>query len=334
MRTILVFVAVLAILGIRAFAAPALKPNVGIGYVFDVNHQTKFPHYWEKCVGSGHAALALREDYRKQMNDSQANLGWEYVRFHGIFDDDMSVVLDENNFSFYDVDNLYDYLLSIDMRPIVELRYCTYFTVKFSLHLCCSFQPSAFASNDNTVFYYKGNISPPKNYTQWAGLVSSFAQHMVARYGLAEVQQWYFEVWNEPNCGFWNATLEEYWHLLQVTVDAVHSVHPTLRVGGPATCQSAYIAETMAFCRANNVRLDFVSTHEYPTDPYDESHRNSIMPEVMARTKQLAGGLPVLYTEYNSGLLSDVGYPMPNHDLPFAAAFIVRNIYDCAGLST
>jgi xylan 1,4-beta-xylosidase len=56
------------------------------------------------------------------------------------------------------------------------------------------------------------------------------------------------------------------------------------------------------------------------------------MPEVMARTRQLANGLPVLYTEYNSGLLSDIGFDYPNHDLPYAASFIVRNVRECQGL--
>lgn len=128
--------------------------------------------------------------------------------------------------------------------------------------------PTVLASTNQTVFYYKGNISPPKNYSAWADLVSVFVQHNVDRYGLAEVRQWYFEVWNEPNCGFWAADLNEYFKLLQVTERAVHGVDLGLRVGGPATCMSQYIQETMDFVKKNNVKIDFISTHEYPTDPY------------------------------------------------------------------
>lgn len=57
------------------------------------------------------------------------------------------------------------------------------------------------------------------------------------------------------------------------------------------------------------------------------------MPEVMARTRELAQGLPVLYTEYDSGLFEQMGVEnFPSHDLPYASAFIVKNVYDCRGL--
>jgi xylan 1,4-beta-xylosidase len=53
----------------------------------------EWTHFWERCVGSGHAALALRADYQQQLTKAQADLGFQQVRFHGLFVDDMSVVL-------------------------------------------------------------------------------------------------------------------------------------------------------------------------------------------------------------------------------------------------
>lgn len=150
-------------------------------YAFTVNMgepTEEFVHYWERCVGSGHASLALRQDWREAMIDSHENLGWQMVRMHGVFDDDMSVVIDNRTYSFVDPDSIYDFLLSINMRPIIEL----------------SFMPGVLASGDETVFYYKGNITPPKNYTAWAVLLETFASHLIDRYGIDEVSQWYFEV--------------------------------------------------------------------------------------------------------------------------------------------
>lgn len=147
-------------------------------YVNTTAPTSPFPHFWERCVGSGHASLALREDYRKQLVDSHKTLGWQYVRFHAIFDDDMSVVLAPGVYSFFSIDSVYDFLLDIGMRPIVEL----------------SFMPSILASGNETIFYYKGNITPPKNYSQWDDLVFQFVTHLIERYGLDEVSQWYFEV--------------------------------------------------------------------------------------------------------------------------------------------
>ncbi|XP_004348611.2 xylanase, variant [Capsaspora owczarzaki ATCC 30864] len=223
----------------------------------------------------------------------------------------MSVVIAPNEYSFFNIDQVYDFLLSINMRPIVEL----------------SFMPTAYASGNETIFYYKGNITPPKDYAQWDDLITKLAQHLVDRYGLEEVSQWYFEVWNEPNCGFWSGNQTDYFTLLQHTYTALKSVSPLIRVGGPATCQSQWIAETVAFCKQNGIQLDFISTHEYPTDPTTYPVRD-LMHDIFAATKAAAGGIPVIYTEFNSGLFSDT----PNHDLPYAASFLVNMVAKTQGL--
>jgi xylan 1,4-beta-xylosidase len=205
------------------------------------------------CVGSGHALLGLRSDWRQHLAAARSDLGVQYIRFHGILDDDMSVVRDDGSgYSFFNTDSVLDYVLSLGMRPVVEL----------------SFMPRALAARPNeTIFHYNGITSPPANWQKFSDLIVAFVSHHVTRYGLAEVQQWYYEVWNEPNCGFWTGTKEEYFHLYQVTVLAVKSVNKSLRVGGPATCQLDWIPEFIEFAKSAALPLDFVSSHLYPTDP-------------------------------------------------------------------
>ncbi len=181
--------------------------------------------------------------------------------------------------------------------------------------------PGVLASGNETIFWYKGNTTPPKDYAQWDHLITTLVQHLVDRYGIDEVAQWYFEVWNEPNCGFWSGTQSDYFTLLQHTFNAVKAVSPRLRVGGPATCQSQWITETLEFCKANGITLDFVSTHMYPTDPWT-GNRRTLMHDVFAQTRAAAGNIPVIYTEFNSGLFGDT----PNHDLPYASAFTVKMV--------
>jgi hypothetical protein len=86
------------------------------------NTTSPFPHVWAACVGSGHAALALRSDWRAHLAMVHRDLGFQRVRFHGIFDDDMNVVLPTGT-SFYNVFSVYDYILSIGMTPYVELGF-------------------------------------------------------------------------------------------------------------------------------------------------------------------------------------------------------------------
>src|SRR5690606_38892000 len=115
---------------------------------------------------------------------------------------------------------------------------------------------------DKTIFWWRGNVTPPKDYNKWEGLITNLVQHFTERYGEEEVKSWYFEVWNEPNLdGFWAGTQEEYFKLYQYTAKAVKRVNKEYKVGGPATAGAAWVPEMIDFCAKNNVAIDFVTTH-------------------------------------------------------------------------
>jgi xylan 1,4-beta-xylosidase len=148
-------------------------------------------HFWEHTVGSGRAELALRADWQAQLRRCHQELGFQHVRFHGLLCDDMGTLMDEEDhllYSFFNVDRIWDFLLSLGMRPFVEL----------------SFMPTALASGNTIVFHYRANVTPPRDYSRWATLIRKLAAHWVERYGHEEVRRWFFEVWNEPNLkAFW-----------------------------------------------------------------------------------------------------------------------------------
>lgn len=223
-----------------------------------------WPH-WKFCVGSGHAPLALRTDYVRMLKQIHEELGIQYVRFHGIFSDDMNVVVSLNDirpgkgcehfveWNFHKIGMAYDNILECGMKPFVEL----------------SFMPKAFASGEEEcMFYYKGNITPPKDYDVWAEFIRKFVEYLIHRYGLEEVRTWYFEVWNEPDLPiFFAGTKADYYRLYQVTAKAVKSVDFQLRVGGPATAGSKWVGSFLAYCKEHHAPVDFVSTHQYAGDP-------------------------------------------------------------------
>jgi xylan 1,4-beta-xylosidase len=334
-------------------------------YTLDVRSE-KIPlkKYWELCVGSCHAATALREDWREMLKQCRRDIGFRYVRFHGLFDDDMSVVVAAMlggtlQLSFTNIDKIFDFLLSIGMKPFIEI----------------GFMPEVFASGKKTIFHYKGNTTPPKDYDQWAWFIGEFAKHLVGRYGLGEVRQWFFEVWNEPNLGgpdspfgFWAGDQAEYFKLYQVTAEALKKVDSLLPVGGPATSNNAWIPEFISFCRKNKAPVDFITTHHYPTDVVlgfgveDSANLNplsvlgdpeklkelaadpkareefgrqyavfqatlwervdrGVLTGMTRRAVSEAEGLPVYYTEWSSlaGLPSDG---------PFGASFIPKTVLD------
>ncbi len=207
--------------------------------------------------GSGRAILSLRQSYRRDLKAVKRVAEFQYVRFHGIFDDDVGFYQEdaqgrpEYNFSY--IDQIYDGLLANGIRPFVEL----------------SFMPGALASTpERQAFWYHPYVAPPRDWDRWEDMIRAFAQHLVARYGIDEVSQWYFEVWNEPNIDFWagKPKQETYFHLYDVTARALKSVSPRLRVGGPATAQAAWVSAFISHCANGNVPIDFVSTHVYGND--------------------------------------------------------------------
>jgi xylan 1,4-beta-xylosidase len=283
------------------------------------------PHFWEHTVGSDHSRMALRADWQQQLKRAHEELGFQYVRFHGLLSDTMGTVVrdkDQLLYSFFNSDQVFDFLLSIGMRPFVEL----------------SFMPNALASGTRTVFGYEANVTPPKDYKQWASLIETLVSHWIERYGEREISQWLFEVWNEPNLKqFWSGSQRDYFKLYRHTVAAIKNVSPALKVGGPATAKSEWIAEFVEFCERNEVPADFVSTHYYPNDGFENDRgtewqlfqsQRGIMREVAQTTRSYAGNRPVYYTEWNSS--SDPWDPL--HDEPYAAAFVAATIMEANGL--
>ncbi len=302
---------------------------------------TPLPHVWEHTVGSCHAPLALRADWQAQLRRCHDELGFRYVRFHGLLSDDMGPVVRNDGaargqarsgrrhragrlfYFFFNADRICDYLLAIGMKPFVEL----------------SFMPEALASGSKTVFHYRGNVTPPRSYREWGALVGNLVAHWVERYGAREVGRWFFEVWNEPNLkAFWKGSRNDYFELYRHTARALKAVDPSLKVGGPASAKNEWIEELLDFCERNDLPADFVSTHHYPTDAFgsesDDTEiqlsqsRRSVLREQAQDARRRARGRPLYYTEWNTSSNSRD----PLHDEPYAAAFVAKTALEAAGV--
>jgi len=299
MRKCLPILAVLAV--VLLLSKPALPAE--IVRIDAAAAGTPFPHFWEKMFGSGHAILTMREDYLDDLRAVKKITDFSYVRFHGIFDDHVGVYSEDDHgnpvYNFTLVDTIYDGLLKNGVRPFVEL----------------SFMPRelAFNPDDLHVFWYKPNVSPPKDYLKWDGMIRAFAQHLISRYGINEVAKWYFEVWNEPNGDFWGGVPQQqtYFDFYDQTARALKAVSPRLRVGGPATAHAAWIKAFLRHVSSQDVPVDFVSTHGYADDtpqnlfgtrrnvPYDARVCLAISKVRREIDKSALPNLPLYWTEWN-----------------------------------
>jgi xylan 1,4-beta-xylosidase len=273
---------------------------------------------WEPMIGSEHLSYMLSQErtggrligpeVRQALRIAHDELGVQAVRAHGILCDDLGVYAESGGRAMHDfsgIDQVYDQLMEIGLRPVVEL----------------SFMPAALARDPGkTVFSYGAIVSPPRNWDRWAGLVHDLAAHLMDRYGREEVtSRWAFEVWNEPNLEvFWSGTPEEYFRLYDVSARAVKSVDPGLRVGGPSSAAAGWVGDLLGHLNGSDVPLDFLSTHVYGNVPLD------LRPTLASSGRE---GTPIWWTEWGttSTHFHHVG------DTVFAAAFLLRGMASALG---
>ena len=290
-----------------------------------------FPHFWEQMFGSGRAILTLRESYRSDLREVKKVTDFRYVRFHAILHDEVGVYDEDEqgrpiyNFSY--IDQIYDGLLSNGVRPCVEL----------------SFMPKKLAARQDVhPFWYKPIVSPPKDYGKWDALIRAFAQHLIDRYGIDEVAQWYFEVWNEPNIDFWTGDPKQatYFELYDHTARALKSVHDRLRVGGPATSSAHWVDDFLRHVAAQNIPVDFISSHSYGDDTVEDlfgTHETIPLDKRVCRSikkvhDEIAASprpqLPLFWTEWN---VPSFG-PLGARDTEYVGAALADDIRQCDGL--
>lgn len=310
--------------------------STSVNVMVQANEQgAPFDKHWNVVTTAGRAVEGLREDWRCQFSGMQRRFPFQYIRFHGIFNDEMMVYSEEADgtpiYNWSYVDKLYDYLLQQGVRPFVEL----------------GFMPSLLRRSNETVFWWKGCISPPKEQAKWDALIQAFVRHCLNRYGWDEVSRWYFEVWNEPDLSgvCWAGTKEEYFAFYESTTQAIKSISPELKVGGPALgygslWNDTWAEEFLAHCSDRQVPLDFFSFHvysEYPFQKEENDRLTTIMPPsfYMESIERLKAKLSVtsyrdvelFMTEWNFSLYDRNLV----HDTAFMAPFVIYHALTTLG---
>ncbi|MFP4199005.1 MAG: GH39 family glycosyl hydrolase [Halanaerobium sp.] len=282
-------------------------------------------HY---CVGTGRMGLALQKEYVDHLEIVQESINFNYIRGHGLFCDDVGIYreyeMDGETHSLYNftyLDRIMDTYLENEIKPFLEL----------------GFMPEELKTDNQTVFYWKGNVSPPDSYKKWSELITATLEHLIERYGREEVITWPIEVWNEPNIAFWSGTMEEYFKLYDYSAEAVKKVDSRIQVGGPAICgveTEKWLRSFFEHCSENKSPLDFITRHCYTANQpseqgqytYHTLNKPTKMIDELKETREimndypLTAELPLHITEFNSSYVPTC----PAHDTDFHAAYIAR----------
>jgi xylan 1,4-beta-xylosidase len=198
------------------------------------------------------------------------------------------------------VDRIFGTYLERGMKPLVEIGF---------MPEALSSKPQPYRHHwkpgDNYNDIYTGWAYPPKDYAKWGELVYQWVRHSVEKYGRAEVETWLWEVWNEPNIGYWKGTPEEYYKLYDYAADAVKRALPAARIGGPTTtgpgsAQAAtflrgFLEHTLRGTNAatgkTGAPLDFISFHAKGSPRFVDGN---VMMGIEAQLRDLSRGFEIV----------------------------------------
>lgn len=274
------------------------------------DHNVPFHNGAFYCIGSGRMGLALMREYQEELEYVQSRLHFSHIRAHGLFCHDLAICCRRGgklSYNFTYLDRVMDFYRSLGLRPFLEL----------------GFMPEALASGTQTVFVWKGNVTPPKEHREWAELVQATLRHLMERYGTDEVVQWPIEVWNEPNLNaFWqDADMNAYFELFRTTFLAVKAVDSRFRVCGPAVCggdDEIWIKAFLAYCQEQGLAVDAITRHHYtverPVKAGEYAYSDLMDAEAgfanLLSTREIIDsfpkyrGLPIHLTEFNTSYTS------------------------------
>jgi xylan 1,4-beta-xylosidase len=286
---------------------------------------------WQDCVGAGRVAEGLCDGWRRQLEECRREIGFKCLRMHGLLQDELGVYSEgpngEPRYNWQYIDDVYDFLLSIGMKPFVEF----------------GFMPNALASGSGKIFWWNATVTPPKDYAKWDALITALVNHWTERYGEDEVKTWRSAIWNEPNLRiFWQPatnSMVPYFELYDHTARAVQSVSTNYIVGGPAGAGPVWTKELIDFCQQNNLPIDFINYHAYglgggPSGLDQYGNRKLYLASDLHSVTRIATsqfpiiqkspkpGLPVHITEWSESYSPRD----PVHDSYFSAAFILEQL--------
>lgn len=319
-----------------------ISDKLNLNIDFTKAHGKKLKKYWNKITSVGRAALCLRQEVQTQIRTAQKEIGFEYIRFHGIFSDELMVYREDGSgnplYNWNYIDSIFDFFYEINLKPFIEI----------------GFMPEALASKKQyNPFVWKANVSYPKSLKKWGNLVSEFIKHCIERYGKDEVEKWYFEIWSAPEISnvFWYESQKSFFEFYKETYFSIKKFSSNLKVGSPGVLpinDFQWFDDFLNYCKNNSIVLDFGASHIYTyTDPQNEtlpaeflhssiarlslSDKDFLEDTILSLKKKLqnnhVNNMKLFVTEWNlSPFTKDY-----NRDTCFLSTFIIYNILNNIG---
>ncbi len=257
-------------------------------------------HKFKRVCTVGSAKQFLYSEIQDMLRKTQKEIGYDFVKFHGILSDEMMVYKENEHgipsYTFTLVDKVMDFLLSIGLRPFLQI----------------SFMPIDLASDPSKMIdMWHFNTSPPKDLSKWDKLIEAFVSHLITRYGQEEVSTWPFVIWNEPDGSLdsfgWESP-HEFFDFYRHTYHQIKAVCSKIQVGTPSLLPQAngdqnWILNFFNYAETNDCQADFMNIHYYDND-FSNQHSDT----------------------FNTFSLSNLAKPCPMNEDPFAFTKFINGI--------
>lgn len=296
-------------------------------YTFDASTGTICKRNWNRLLNIGSVTALMRSDLQEQLLLLHKELKIEYIRFWDLFTDDMfiDVTRIDGHYNFKKVDKVLDFLVGNEMHPFIELGFKPYYLTRSVDKERTTERPISF---HNLADYHR--------------ILYAFLAHVVNRYGLSEVENWYFEQWGDPRItsgekyGFYFDVFETAYHTIK-------SISPNIKIGGAGfgrLYSTLEFKEILELWKARPCHPDFLSMYSYPylarsnneslnddriQDPNFVNNQVLMMQDVM---KEIDFTTPeLLVTEWSSSISNWNSL----NDSMYKGAFVLKTIIDNVG---
>lgn len=302
--------------------------SILIDFDFSKVNKKRIYHNWKRIISLGKATEGLNGDIQYQLKEVKRDINPQYVRFTGIFNDEMHIYNEDSEgniyYNFAYADKLLDFIVHENMKPYINI----------------GFMPKKLAGKEEYVFISNTNVSYPKSMKKWKNMVESFISHLIDRYGEQEVSSWYFEIWNNPDLYriYWYESPELFYSFFKETFYSIKGISKKLNVGGSG-CASNSIEWIEKFLYSiKDLEPDFFSYNNYSIkmniiNPISiesvefekPSVTNKIIKTINSMVKTIFKNKPeIIISEWNLN-------PIPNdflNDTCYASSYIIENVLD------
>lgn len=240
---------------------PTVQKVERYSLIAEAAQKTQTKNTWKRLLNVGWAKDILSAEVQKQLRQIQRQIGFQYLRFHGIFDDRLLLCKQDSTgkfiYNFVYIDLILDFMHSVNLIPYLEL----------------GFIPQALAKNCAPQYVSQVYVCMPSSMEDWKTIVTTLLLHCIERYGICEVRNWRFTPMSCIYAYHHFFTMEQYTEFFQATFEAIKEIDELIPVGGPGMDISIAVSEEgaalddfMQYCNSNRCRPDFITCQCFPYD--------------------------------------------------------------------